>query len=275
MGETPRTLVAVATYNEIDNLPRLVDEVFRQAPQVDILVVDDNSPDGTGRWCDARALQEPRFHVLHRAAKLGLGSATRAAIRYAIDQGYTRLLTLDADFSHSPRHVPELLARLEAADGHQADVVIGSRYVRGGGIRGWPLGRRLMSRLLNFATRWLLDLPVRDCSGGFRCFRVATLQRVDWDAAGAQGYAFLEEMLWHLHRHGARFAEVPIQFLDRQKGRSKISFREAAAAAFTILRLGVRNWLWRRPPGHGGGANPPSAAGSPPCSRTSPPSQGE
>src|SRR5687767_8276566 len=144
-----RTLVIIATYNEIENLPLLVDAIWEVAPQVDILVIDDNSPDGTGKWCDERAKTEPRLHCLHRAGKLGLGTATIAGMKYAIEHGYDQVLNMDADFSHDPKYLPDLLAGMQRADGPPVDVMIGSRYVAGGGIEGWPLKRHLMSRGVN------------------------------------------------------------------------------------------------------------------------------
>jgi len=240
---TERTLVAVATYNEIDNLPRLVDAIFRQLPDAELLVVDDNSPDGTGRWCDERAETEPRLRCLHRSGKLGLGTATIAAMRYAIEHGYAYLLTLDADFSHPPERIPALMAGMTGQGGEPADVMIGSRYVAGGAIRGWPRRRRLMSRAVNLYARLLLGLAVRDCSGAFRCYRTSLLRRLDLAAVRSRGYSFFEEILWHLKRAGARMAETPITFVDRQHGSSKINRREVVSALWILFRLGVRNWL--------------------------------
>src|SRR5688500_10395441 len=156
-----RTLVAVATYNEIENLPSLVAAIRTELPDADILVVDDNSPDGTGRWCDEEAARSPWFSVIHRAGKLGLGSASWTAMQAAIDRGYEWLITLDADWSHPPEALPRLLA---AAQTRQADVVIGSRYVPGGTIAGWPASRRVVSAIMNVATRVALGLPLRDAS---------------------------------------------------------------------------------------------------------------
>jgi len=246
MNRDSSTLVVIATYNEIENLPRLTDEVFRHASDVDVLVVDDNSPDGTGDWCDERAATDRRIHVIHRPGKLGLGSATITGLRYAIEHAYAYVLVMDADFSHHPRYIPALRARMNPDDGESAaDVVIGSRYVKGGGVEGWPFGRRLASRAINAYARNLLGLGLRDCSGAFRCFRTELLKQIDFDAMHSQGYAFLEEILWHLKRKGARFGEEPIVFVDRQKGRSKINTREALAALWVILRLGLRNWAGR------------------------------
>jgi dolichol-phosphate mannosyltransferase len=196
------------------------------------LVVDDNSPDGTGQWCDGRASTERRLRCLHRPAKMGLGTATLAAARIVIDGGYDVFVTLDADWSHDPKHLPQLLDALE-----RADVAIGSRYIDGGAIQGWPLSRRLMSRSLNRLSRALLRLPVRDASGAFRAYRVSKLRQIDLDKVAASGYAYLEEILWHLYRAGASFAEVPITFQQRRAGKSKVNMREAAAKIVTLVRL--------------------------------------
>ena len=227
-----RTLVALATYNEIENLPGLVDEILRVLPGADVLVVDDNSPDGTGDWCDERATTEPRLRCLHRPAKQGLGSATLAAIRFALDHQYDVFVTLDADWSHDPRYLPELVGATE-----RADVAVGSRYCAGGSIEGWPWHRRFLSRLVNGLSGVLLRLPVRDTSGAFRAYRVAKLREIDLSKIQATGYAYLEEILWQLHQAGAAFAEVPIMFHQRRAGESKVNVREAAAKIQTLLRL--------------------------------------
>jgi len=239
-----KTLVVIATYNERENLPELVGEIFQAVPEATVLVVDDNSPDGTGDWCDEAAARDPRLVCLHRAGKQGLGTAILAGLRYAIDHDFARVATLDADFSHHPRYLPRLLDGVSGDElNGRADVMIGSRYVAGGGIEGWPLRRRLMSRGVNLVARAALGLRVRDCSGGYRCYRVAALKRLDLAAISARGYAMLEEILWHLKENGARLAETPIVFTDRRRGHSKIDAREALAALWTLLRLGVRNWL--------------------------------
>jgi dolichol-phosphate mannosyltransferase len=241
VSNADKTLITVATYNEIENLPRLAEEIFQHAPAADLLVIDDNSPDGTGRWCDERAAADPRVHCLHRAGKLGLGTAIIAAMKYAIEHGYRFMLNMDADFSHHPRYLPNFLSGMEPPDGPAVDVMIGSRYIAGGGVEGWPLKRHVMSRGVNLYARWLLGLRPKDCSGAFRCFRVSLLERLDFDAIRSRGYSFQEEILWHLKRLGARFGETPIVFVDRRAGSSKIDMRESLAALWIILGLGVRN----------------------------------
>jgi dolichol-phosphate mannosyltransferase len=234
------TLVVLATYNEIENLPLLVEAIGESLPDADLLVIDDNSPDGTGDWCDQYAKTDSRMHCLHRAGKLGLGSAAIEGFRWALERSYRRILTMDADFSHPPDRLPALLAGLE-----RADVTIGSRYCPGGAIEGWPFSRRLMSRLVNTAARWMLGLPVKDCSGAFRGYRAEILGRLEFDELKATGYAYLEEILWHLKRAGARFHETPITFTDRVRGQSKINWREAIGAVRVLCSLGWRN-LWAK-----------------------------
>jgi dolichol-phosphate mannosyltransferase len=225
-------LVILATYNEIENLPNLVEEILRVLPIADVLVIDDNSPDGTGRWCDERAQLEPRLKCMHRSGKLGLGTATLVGLQHAIDHGYDIAITMDADWSHDPKFINALLAATE-----HADVAIGSRYCAGGGIEGWPLRRRLMSRYINALTRRLLRIPVRDASGAFRAYRVAALKRINLPDIRATGYAYLEEILWQLNRSGATFIEVPIVFRDRRAGTSKFNLQEAIAKISTLTRL--------------------------------------
>ncbi len=245
MTTSSQTLVTVATYNEMENLPRLVEEILRFVPDADILVIDDNSPDGTGQWCDRRRAEDPRLTCLHRPGKLGLGTATIAGMRYAIEHGYRFVLNMDADFSHQPKYLSALLAGMEPPGGPAVDVMVGSRYVAGGGVEGWPLRRRLMSRGVNLYARWLLGLRTKDCSGAFRCYRTEVLARLDFAAIRSRGYSFQEEILWRLKRLGARFGETPIVFVDRQRGVSKIDAGEAASALRIILVLGLKNLLRR------------------------------
>jgi len=245
MPEVRQTLITVATYNEMENLPELVEQIFRVVPDADLLVIDDNSPDGTGRWCDERSHQDERLRCLHREGKLGLGSAIIAGMEHAIDHGYRYVLNMDADFSHHPKHLPALIEGMDPEDGPAVDVMIGSRYVPGGGVEGWGLKRHVMSRGVNLYARWLLGLKPKDCSGAFRCYRTEVLRRLDFGAVKSRGYSFQEEILWHLKRLGARFGETPIVFVDRQRGASKINMKEAAAALRIIFALGLRNLFGR------------------------------
>ncbi len=234
-----RLLIVVATYNERENLPKLVEAIFGSAPEGTLLVIDDQSPDGTGDWAQEHARREPRLRVLSRSGKQGLGSAILTAMRIAIEEDFEFLLNLDADFSHDPAAIPKLVhGLLNRSVSPPVDVAIGSRYIAGGRTEGWPWHRRWMSRGVNLYARWWLRLPARDCSSGFRCFRVAALRRLDLSALRATGYAFHEESLWRLKRAEARIAEFPITFVDRRYGSSKINFREAWIALYGIWRWG-------------------------------------
>jgi dolichol-phosphate mannosyltransferase len=245
--DSPKTLVAVATYNERENLPSLIDAIEAALPTADVLVIDDNSPDGTGEWAAARADADPRVRVLHRAGKLGLGTATFAAMRRAIDEEYEVICTLDADWSHPPDKLPELVALLAADCRHSAGptVAIGSRYVAGGRIDGWPWRRHVASKLVNGAARVLLRLPTHDSSGAFRAYRVDALRSIDFDSMRGTGYAYLEEILWRLKRGGATFVELPITFTERRAGASKINGREVRRAVALLLRIGLAEWTGR------------------------------
>lgn len=229
-------LVTLCTYNEIENLTAMMAEIHLHAPQADILVVDDNSPDGTGKLADSAAAADPRVRVLHRTGKQGLGTAIIAGMRYAIEHGYTYVLNLDADFSHHPRHIPALLKAME-----QADVAIGSRYVPGGKVEGWGIRRHFMSRGINLYARTLLALRTVDNSGSYRCYRVSKLKELNFDLVKARGYAFQEEILYRCRRVGCRFVETPITFADRRLGTSKINLGEVVSALWVIFRLGVDN----------------------------------
>jgi dolichol-phosphate mannosyltransferase len=230
-----RVLVAIATYKERENLLPLVQEIQRTAPDADVLIIDDNSPDGTGELADELSAADPRIHVVHRAGKLGLGTAILTAMRYAIDHGYDYLVNMDADFSHHPRYLPALLAGMR-----DHDVMIGSRYIPGGGAVNWPLSRQLMSKGNNLLVRLLLRLPARDCSGGYRCYRVATLRSADLDGILSRGYSFQQEVLYRCQRTRCRIGETPIIFEDRRAGSSKVNPREVARSLGVLLWLGVR-----------------------------------
>ncbi|MCR5358657.1 MAG: polyprenol monophosphomannose synthase [Thermoguttaceae bacterium] len=237
-----KNLVAVATYNEMENLPELVRMIRKALPDADILVVDDGSPDGTGLWASERAREDSlapagraRLFLIERGAKKGLGTAVLDAFRFAVDRGYDHLINLDADFSHPPETLPRLL---ETAEKENIDVVIGSRYVRGGKIVGWPFRRKVMSRGINLLARLALGLPTKDNSGAMRCYRVDTLRRLDLSRVRSRGYSFFEEILFRLKQVGASFREIPITFTDRVRGKSKINKREACRAIMMLIRIG-------------------------------------
>ena len=243
-----RPLVAVATYNEAENIEAMVAAIREAVPQADVLITDDASPDGTGAIADRLAAADVQVTVNHRAGKLGLGTAYLAAFEHVGRSGHDVLVTLDSDLSHDPERIPDLLAPIAAGE---ADLVIGSRYVEGGGIEGWPRSRHLMSGAVNRYTRLLFGTRVRDCSGGFRAYRADGLAEIDWSRQVAKGYAFLEEVLFRCEAAGLRVAEVPIVFRDRIKGESKISLAEATSAirdlAWVCLRDRVGRAGTRRP----------------------------
>ncbi len=236
-----RPLIILPTYNEIENLPVLVPEVLATVPSASIVVVDDGSPDGTGAWVEQFAATDDRVHLVSRPTKMGLGTAYRAGWRWGMERGFDPLITMDADRSHRPGYLPEMLVRCET----DADLVVGSRYVAGGGLRNWPLRRRILSRIANHVARTLLRLRTRDVTAGFRVYRAATLAMIDMDSIRAEGYSFLEEVLWRVERAGLRVAEVPIVFEDRTAGTSKIDHREVYRAMGTLLRLAFARWHGR------------------------------
>jgi dolichol-phosphate mannosyltransferase len=230
-----RILILLATYNERDNLTPLIQEIHKVLPAADILVIDDNSPDGTGKLVDDLASGNPRIRVLHRPGKLGLGTATLAGIQRAIEQDYDFLINMDADFSHHPRYLPALLAGMK-----DHDVMIGSRYIPGGGATDWPLSRRLMSRSVNTYVRLFLRIPAQDTSGAYRCFRVSKLRQANLANLLSRGYSFQQELLYRLRKAGCRIGETPIIFENRRAGASKVNSREALRSIGVLVRIGLQ-----------------------------------
>ena len=230
-----RTLVIVPTYNERENLEDLTARVLRSAPGVDLLVVDDNSPDGTGALASALASAHDRIHVLHRKGKEGLGAAYRAGFAWGLERGYQELVEMDADGSHQPEQLPRLLSRLGGAD-----VVLGSRWVKGGSVENWPLRRLLLSQGGSLYARIVLGLPFRDVTGGYRAFTAEALRAIGLERVLAQGYGFQIEMLWHAHTVGLRIAEVPITFVERVHGVSKMSSGIVGEAIARVTLWGLR-----------------------------------
>jgi dolichol-phosphate mannosyltransferase len=229
-------LVIVPTYNERDNLPEIIKAVHRELPEADLLVVDDGSPDGTGQIADAIAARDPQVSVLHRQGKLGLGTAYIAGFKHALARNYEFIFEMDCDFSHDPRYLPVLLQEARAG----ADVVLGSRYVDGGGTVNWGPLRKLISRGGSLYARAILGVGVHDLTGGFKCFRRKVLETLDLDGVSAQGYGFQIEMTYRAVKHGFRVVEVPIVFVDRRVGQSKMS-KKIFVEALTLvwkLRLG-------------------------------------
>ena len=231
-----RTLLIVPTYNEVENVARVAAEFLAPVPDSELLFVDDASPDGTGALIDRIRAEDPRVHVLHRAGKLGLGTAYLDGFRWALARDYRLVVEMDADFSHDPRHLPELVAAIDAG----ADLAVGSRYVEGGGTRNWGFGRRLISRAGGRYARTVLGVDVRDMTAGFVCYRREALERIDLDAITSNGYSFQIEMKYRAHRAGLRIVEVPIVFEDRRVGQSKMSRAIVAEALWMVwkLRLG-------------------------------------
>ena len=236
-----RVLVVSATYNEHDNIVALIDRVLAVSPELQFLIVDDDSPDGTAQIALERAEQQPRLHVLVRRGRRGLGTAILEGFELGRRHGFQVAVNMDADFSHDPADIPRLLAALEPVGGRPADVVVGSRRVPGGQTVGWPLTRHVASRLVGWFTRWVLCVPVRDASSGFRAVRLSIFDRVS--GPFSQGYAFQEDLLWRVHRASGRLAEVPITFTDRQRGSSKADFAESRRSIGELLGLARQTWL--------------------------------
>ena len=231
-GRLPKTLVVVPTYNERENLRPLAEALLALGEHIEVLAIDDNSPDLTGQVAMALSREHARMRMLLRPGKMGLGSAYVAGFRYALKGTYQRVVTMDADFSHDPAYLPDLIA-LTA----ESDVAIGSRYVSGGGTRNWGLRRRLMSRLANWFARVWLGLPARDCTAGFRCYRREAIERLPMEGMFSRGYGCLVEILYRLVREGCTVGEAPIIFVNRRAGRSKISAREVLAGVSVLWRL--------------------------------------
>ncbi len=237
-----RVLISLATYNEAGNLVDLVTAIRGVAPTATILVIDDNSPDGTGRLADELRAHDPRIDVIHREGKLGLGTALLAGMRHAIEGKYDYFLNLDADFSHPPRYIPALVAGMV-----DHDVMIGSRYVAGGGIEGsqFDWKRKFMSGGINWYARATLGLKARDTSGSYRCYRVSKLAEIDLGRVRSRGYSFMQEILYRCQQVGCRIGETPIVFENRRAGLSKINKGEAAKALAIMMQLGIDRALGR------------------------------
>ena len=236
--QAERVLVSLATYKERENLERLLPAIRAQLPDADILVVDDNSPDGTADLINALAEQDPRIHLLLRAGKLGLGTAILASMHYAIREGYDLFVNMDADFSHHPRYLPSLLAGMA-----RHDVMIGSRYIPGGGTVDWPLNRLMISRSVNALVRFLFRFRAKDISGGYRCYRVAKLREALLDRLLSHGYSFQQEVLYRCKKVGCRIGETPIIFEERRTGSSKVNLHESVRSLALLLRLGVPSFF--------------------------------
>ena len=238
-GPLGRVAVIVPTYNERANLEQIASRLRTAVPDADLLIVDDNSPDGTGEAADKLAAGDARIHVLHRPAKAGLGSAYIAGFRWALERDYGVLVEIDADGSHQPQELPTLLAALEAG----ADLVIGSRYVPGGTVLNWPKSREVLSRGGNTYARVLLGIKVRDATGGYRAFRATALRQGGLDEVESQGYCFQIDLALRVIRAGLTVVEVPITFVERTQGASKMSRAVVAEALWRVTQWGVGAWL--------------------------------
>ena len=235
-----RALVCVPTYNEAENLPKIVPAILAQDPRLEVLVIDDGSPDGTGTLADQMAKAEPRIHVLHRTAKEGLGKAYLAGFRWALERDYAYIFEMDADFSHDPKYLKDFLKSI--AD---ADLVLGSRYKSGVNVVNWPMSRLLLSFFANKYVHWVTWMPLTDATGGFKCFRRSVLEAVDLGDVRSNGYAFQIEMSFRAYRKGFRVREIPIVFVDRIEGQSKMNKKIVREAIWMVPWLRLSAFLGR------------------------------
>jgi len=238
-----RPLLVLPTYNERDNLVPLVEEIRAQLPHITVWIVDDNSPDGTGKIADDLAVRDPYVQVIHRPGKLGLGTAYVEAFQRALQEDFDSVLEMDADFSHDPSYLPALIEGL-----HEADLVIGSRYVRGGGTQNWSRLRRTISQGGNLIARFGLGVKTHDATGGFRAFRRATIEQLNFDDLRLRGYGFQIEVVYQVESRGLRIKEIPIVFVERAAGHSKMSRAIVLEAVVHILRRRLRKVLGNRAP---------------------------
>ena len=241
MADPDRALIVMPTYNEVDNLAAILPAIHGELPEAHILVVDDGSPDGTGRLADQLSSRDPRIHVLHRSGKLGLGTAYIAGFRYALAHGYQYVFEMDADFSHDPGHLKEFLKAIE-----DADVVLGSRYLQGKvTVVNWPMGRLMLSYCANIYARWITGLHIWDLTGGFKCFRRRVLETIDLSQVRSNGYAFQIEMSVRAWRKGFKLRETPIVFVDRTEGQSKMNRSIVREAVWMVPRLRLQRLFGR------------------------------
>lgn len=241
-----KTFVVVPTYNERDNAEKIVREILAQSDDIDVLVVDDNSPDGTGEILDRMAAENGRIHVMHRAGKLGLGSAYRAGFKYALENGAENIIEMDADFSHDPAMIPVFLEKILTYD-----LVIGSRYLNGVSVVNWPIRRLILSYCANVYTRIVTGLRISDCTGGFKCFRRKVLESINLDKIKSDGYSFQIEMNYRCVEKGFTVGEIPIIFIDRHAGMSKMSKKIVREAVFMVWKLKLGSLLRKLIPSWG------------------------
>ena len=229
---SPKILIVMPTYNEMENFPRMLAALEALNLGLEILVVDDNSPDGTGNWVKEESAKRPHLHLIQRKGKLGLGSAYVEGFRFALARGYDFIFEMDSDFSHDPVYIREFLTTIQ-----DYDLVLGSRYIHGVTVVNWPMSRLLLSYFANMYARWVTGLPLRDVTGGFKCFRADALRKLDLDRIHSDGYSFQIEVNYKLWKRGCRIQEIPILFRDRVAGVSKMSSKIIREALLLIIRI--------------------------------------
>jgi dolichol-phosphate mannosyltransferase len=235
-----KAIVIIPTYNERENIARLTSKILVQHPSLHVLIVDDNSPDGTGKIADQLAASEKRIRVIHRSAKLGLGSAYRVGFKAALEMGADYLIEMDADFSHDPAVLPLFLETIQSCD-----LVIGSRYLHGVSVVNWPIRRLMLSYFASVYTRFVTGLDIRDCTSGFKCFSRAAMEAIDLDRVRSDGYSFQIEMNYRCREKGFRIVEVPIIFIDRHAGSSKMSKKIVREAVVMVWKLRLGSLFFR------------------------------
>lgn len=239
--ETDKRLIVIPTYNERENIVLLIPEILKVLPRMHILVVDDNSPDGTSQCVKEIAKSLSNIFILDRKRKDGLGKAYISGFRWALERNYDLIFEMDADFSHDPKYLPDFLSAID-----EADLVIGSRYISGVNVVNWPMKRLLISFFGNIGARLIAGIPVKDCTGGFKCFRSRVLKQISLDKIGSSGYSFQVEMNYHVWRNGFKITEIPIVFYDRQRGVSKMSTKIIREALVLLWKLRFLSMFSRR-----------------------------
>lgn len=236
-----KTLIIIPTYNERENISDVIGRVLNQPGKVDILVIDDNSPDGTAEVVETLIKKEPRIHVIKRSGKMGLGTAYITGFKFAIENGYDFIFEMDADLSHDPDDIPRFLESIL-----ETDLVVGSRYINGVNVVNWPLSRLLLSLFASFYARIITGLPIKDITSGYKCYRKEVLEAIDLDNIHSEGYSFQIEMKWRTWREGYNIREIPITFIDRTVGKSKMSKAIVREAIFLVWKLGIAGLFSRR-----------------------------
>jgi len=231
-----KTLIIIPTYNELENLPRLLPEVLSKDESIDVLIVDDNSPDGTAAFVESQMKNNNRIHLIKRQSKQGLGTAYIAGFKYALQNNFQIIFEMDADFSHDPKEIPRFLDEIK-----NSDVILGSRYINGVNVINWPLRRLLLSSFANLYTRIITGMPIHDATGGFKCFRREVLEAIDLDRVKSNGYAFQIEMTFKAWKKGFKVKEIPIIFVDRVKGKSKMSKKIVREAVTMVWKLRIKS----------------------------------